>query len=301
MVLNIPTPNDFYQSGKELFNFAWDATSRLLIDLDQAEDFGFDKTEVSDNYWIAARRTLTTSMTIVQQGVELILKGKIAEISPYLLISGVPSQWPSPYERKDVEFAEFRTVDAQDLIRILDTFSPATLSPEFSERFHALRERRNVMMHSVAGNISISVIEVVDAILYMHRTMFPDENWGTVRRAFLDISPDSEIGGGEFSTNRTCWEMSLVRDLLKPAEVLSYLRIDKKQRAYLCPACLWAANTDGGFDYKLAVLHPKSPDATRLYCTVCNIEHVVIREDCGQSGCLGNVISEEGGCLTCGN
>lgn len=301
MILNIPAPHEFYQSGKELFNFAWDATSKLLTDLDQADDYGFDKAEVSDKYWIAARRTLTTSMTIVQQGVEFILKGKIAEISPYLLISGTPFHWPSPYDGKAIEFSDFRTVDAQDLIRILDTFSSTRLSNEFSARFHALREQRNAMMHSVAGNISISVIEVVDAILYMHRAMFPDENWGSVRRVFLDTSPDSEIGGGEFSTNRTCWEMSLVRDLLKPAEVLNYLRIDKTQRAYLCPECLWNANTDADFEYKLAVLRPKSPDATRLYCAVCNIEHVVIRKDCEQDDCLGNVISEEGSCLTCGH
>lgn len=299
MVVNTPTPADFFQSGKELFNFAWDATSNLLTELDQSDYYGYDKAEVSDKYWSAARRTLTTSMTIVQQGVELILKGKIAEVSPYLLISDTPSRWPSPYEGKDIDFSNFRTVDAQDIIRILDTFSPTQTASEFSERFHSLRERRNALMHSVSGNISVSVIDVVDAILYMHRALFPNENWGTLRREFLENSPDSKLGSGEYATNRACWEMSLVRDLLEPAQVLRYLRVDKKVRAYLCPTCLSSANRDAGFEYKLAVLRPKSPTATQLYCPVCDQEHEVERKDCEQDGCPGNVMSEVT-CLTCG-
>ncbi len=302
MITNVPTPADFFQSGKELFNFAWDATSNLLTEFDQADYYGFDKAEISEKYWAAARRTLTTSLTIVQQGVELILKGKISEISPYLLISDPPSRWPSPYEGTPVDFSQFRTVDAQDLIRIFDTFSPTRLSPELTERFHSLRERRNAIMHSVGSSVSVQVSDVIEAILYMHKVLFPHENWATARREFLENSPDSELGSGEYATNRTCWEFSIVRDLLEPAQVSHFMGIDKKQRAYLCPKCLYDANRDAGFEFKLAVLRPKSATATLVYCPVCNAEHEVVRQDCESDGCPGNVISEEWHyCLTCGS
>ncbi|HEJ1054399.1 TPA: hypothetical protein SLP05_001939 [Pseudomonas putida] len=300
MVINIPEPGDFFQSGKELFNFAWDALSNLLTELDQADYYGFDKNEVSEKYWAGAQRTLTTSLAIVQQGVEFVLKGKIAAISPYLLISDSPSRWPSNEKGEPIDFSQFRTVDAQDLIKIHDTFSSAPLSSTFAAKFHSLRERRNTIMHSVGKGTAIQVAEVIEAVLYMHKSLFPAETWAWNRRDFLENSPDSELGGGEFAINRTCWEFSIVKDILKKSDIFDYMGIDKKQRAYLCPECLTGANTDAGFEFKLANLRPKSPSATLLYCPVCNIEHKIKREDC-KAGCPGNVLSEDDTCLTCGN
>lgn len=299
MIANLPTATDFYQSGNELLNFAWDTTSNLLTEFDEAGYYGYDKDEISDKYWAAARRRLTTSLAIAQQGVEFILKGKIAAISPYLLISEPPSRWPSPYEGKAIEFSDFKTVDAQDLIRIYDTFSDTPLNAAFTEKFHSLRERRNAIMHSVGNNVSIHVTDVIESILFVHKALFPNESWPAVRREFLENSPDSELGSGEYATNRTCWEVSIVKDLLKPAQVIELLGIDKKQRSYICPKCLGRANTDSGFEFKLAVLRPKSATATRLYCPVCNEEHEIEREQC--EGCPGNVKCPENDiCLTCG-
>lgn len=303
MIKNLPTAADFYRSGKELFNFAWDATSALLTEFDNAAEYGIDQEEVSENYWLAARRTLTTSLTIVQQGVEFILKGKIAEISPYLLISDPPARWPTPYEGSVIDFSDFRTVDAQDLVRILDTFSQTQYSAEFVAKFHALRERRNAIMHSVGNDVTVGVSEVIDAILYMHKAFFPNENWATVRLEFLEKSPDSELGSGDYATNGVCREFSIVNEMLSRAQILSFMGIDKKQRTYLCPNCHDNANKDADdFKFKLAALRPKGPASTKLYCPVCNEEHQVERTACQEEDCPGNVISTDIGiCCTCGS
>lgn len=87
MVSDIPTDEDFYESGKDLMGFAWETVCGLLLDLDDAEYFGVDRKEVSDEYWETAKRRLATGLAITEQGVELLLKGKIAHISPFLLIS----------------------------------------------------------------------------------------------------------------------------------------------------------------------------------------------------------------------
>ncbi len=301
MIMNLPTSEDYFQSGRELLNFAWDTTSDLLTEFDQADYYGFAQEEISEQYWAAAKRTLTTSLAIVQQGVEFLLKGKIAEISPYLLISDPPSRWPSPYENHAIDFSTFRTVDAQDLIRIHDTFSILPLSISFAEKFHSLRERRNVIMHSPGNGITVHVTEVIEAILFVYKALFPKENWPTIRRKFLERGPNSELGGGDYATNRACWEISIILSLLKPTQVKAFLGIDPKQRAYFCPKCLNMANTDAGFDFPLAVLRPKSISATRLYCPVCNEEHEVKRQGCEKKGCPGNVIDPEySTCLTCG-
>ena len=121
MIKDVPSSQDFFEAGIELFDFAWDTVSPLWTNLSEAEEEGVDTAEVSEQYWAAAKRRLTTALAMTQQGVEFILKGKIAEISPHLLLAGSHDRWPSPYEGHDLTFSQFKMVDAQDLIRLHDT------------------------------------------------------------------------------------------------------------------------------------------------------------------------------------
>jgi hypothetical protein len=75
MIVEIPTSEEFYTSGKELLDFAWDTVAELLINLDGLEDCGVDShEEILDAYWKSAKRRLTTALSITQQGVEFIIK-----------------------------------------------------------------------------------------------------------------------------------------------------------------------------------------------------------------------------------
>jgi hypothetical protein len=298
MVINVPTSEDFFQSGKELLDFSWDVVAKLLTDLDEAEDYGIDQAEIYDQYWDSAKRKMTTALSITQQGIEFILKGKIAEISPYLLITDSSNKWPALNEHKKVEFSMFRTIDAQDLVRVHDVFSEEILPTQFVEKFNELRSKRNGIMHSVNKNIEIHVKEVIESLLFMHKTLFPNETWPSQRIKFLLSAPDAELGSDESATNRVCWELSLVLNLLQPAQVKVFFNIDKKQRKYMCPKCLSDSNKDIGLEHKLAELQPKGASSTKLYCPVCNDSYPVTRELCGDE-CLGNVMSVDGACLTC--
>ena len=301
MIKNIPSSADFFTSGKELLDFAWDTVATLLTDLNESTNWGIEEAEVSSEYWFAARRKLTTALAITQQGVEFILKGKIAEISPYLLLADPPSRWPSPYEGCDIEFSEFKTADAQDLIRLHDVVAASPLSSTFTERFHSLREKRNIISHSIDKKLTVHTAEVLRAILAMHKALLPSESWAKVRGEFIDTSPGAVLDGGDFSTNIACRELETVLNLLTPAEVLEYFGFDKKQQRYLCPECLYNANKDTEFEHKLAVLKPKGAMSTTLYCPVCDVTHAVVREDCPEESCPGNVIGDKYAvCLTCG-
>jgi len=44
-------------------------------------------------YWAAAERELANAIAIAHQGVEFLLKGRIALVSPYLLIVQDPKHW----------------------------------------------------------------------------------------------------------------------------------------------------------------------------------------------------------------
>lgn len=301
MTIKVPIADDFFSAGKELLDFAWDVIAQLLKNLDEAEYFGIDPKEISENYWLSARRRLTTALSITQQGIEFVLKGKIAEVSPFLLLADPPSKWPSPYEESAVDFSAFRTIDAQDLVRVHDTFAKHHLPEELVSRFHDLREKRNRIMHSVDKNVEVHVKDVIDSLLFMHKFLFPREGWASVRLSFLETAPESELGAGEFSVNTIGWELELVLALLTPAQVQAYFGVDKKQRRYVCPGCYSKANTDSGFEHKLALLQPKGASTKTLYCLVCNTTYEVSREDCSIENCPGNVISDDGMCLTCGD
>lgn len=303
MIENIPTHEDFYKTGRELLDLSWDMIAKLLVNLDDAEYYGIDPEEVSEEYWSLAHRQLTTSFAITQQGIEFLIKGHICEISPYLLISDSPTKWPSPYEGVPIDFSKFRTIDAQDLIRVHDTFSAVNFDSEFVSKFNELRESRNVIMHSISTSLDVQVGEVIDSLLYMHNSLFPDESWAKVRKQALESSPNSELGSVDYLSNEVSRELSIIVNLLPPSKVKSYFKIDKKMRAYFCPDCYYEANHDVDFDYKLARLVSKEESCEEIYCPICDRQYEVSREKCtnDEEGCPGNVISDVYGmCLTCG-
>ncbi|SBS32258.1 hypothetical protein MAQ5080_02209 [Marinomonas aquimarina] len=304
MISNIPTHEDFYKTGKELLVFSWDIVAKLLLNLDDAEYFGVDPEEVSEEYWSLASRQINTALAITQQGIEFLLKGRICEISPYLLISDTPSKWPSPYDYESIEFSKFRTLDAQDLIRVLDTFSDQKLDVSFVQKFNDLREKRNVIMHSLSTSLDVQFSEVIESLLYMHSTLFPSESWAKIRKEGLSNHPNSELGSSDFISNEICRELSIIIDLLTPAQAKKYFKIDKGRRAYFCPECHYEANHDVDFEFKLARLTSRDVSCSSLYCPVCDSVYEVSRNDCSEDKevCPGNVISDTYSiCLTCGH
>lgn len=324
-MINLPSANDFYIVGKELINFSWDIVAKLLTNLNDSEEYYgqflkafskeakklFDETqkteEISEEaeksfelYMAASKRHLTTALSTTQQGVEFILKGRIAEISPYLLIADDPSKWPSPYKGVPINFSDFKTIDAQDLIRVIDTFSDRPLDKEFCEQFKALKKKRNRIMHSVDKCLAVSFTEVIESILFMHKSLFPEDSWPSVRLSFIKSAPDSKLYDDNGSSiNQICKEMYFVIDLMSPSQVKKYFKIDKKQRRYFCPECMNSADSHKDFDYKLAVLKPKGSESEQLYCPICDAIYDVHRCDCKKE-CQGNVIALDDTCLTCG-
>jgi hypothetical protein len=300
MIQNIPEPVDFINSGLSLLNFAWEIVASLLTDLDDAEGLGVDVEEVSDAFWQASKQRLTTSLAVAQQGVEFMLKGKIAEISPFLLIAGSPKDWPSSCHKRDISFADFHTIDANDLIKIHNTFSKQRLSDSFISKFEDLRKKRNTIMHTVDRRLDLHVTDVIVEILSVHKHLFPDVNWVRVRRDFLEKAPLTELHSYDYVEPRLIWEFSLITELLKPAHMKGFFDFNKKRRRYICPNCQHESH-ELELKPKTALLEPNTPDSTSLYCFVCENVIEVERTDCTNEECSGNVVSIEfETCATCG-
>lgn len=300
MIKNVPPPQEFYESGISLLNFAWGTVTSLLLEADESEDYGVEISEVEGAFWAAAKQQLTTSLAIAQQGVEFILKGRISEISPFLLIANLPKEFPKNSAQVDINFSDFRTIDAQDLVKLHDTFAPVRLPKGFQEKFEELRQKRNIIMHTVKKDLTIQATDVIADILSVHKHLFPKQNFVTCRRAALDVSPSSELHSNDHVDFHVIREFSLVVELLSPSQTKEFFDFNKKQRRYICPKCAYECRENGDLP-RTALLTPNTPASDMLFCFICEEKHMLTRESCPDTTCKGNAISLEFDiCTSCG-
>jgi len=299
VITDIPDKQDFLQNGLSMLNLAWDAVARLLIDLDYADLDAEGEEELTKKvYWKAAQHPISVALALAQQGIELLLKGRITEISPFLLLTG-PRDWPSGCNGKDTPFADFRTIEAHELIRVHDTVVSERLSDSFKSQFENIRRLRNTIFHGVDKRLRPTVEDVVRVVLEAVHCLYEPRGWVRLRRDYLESTPNSIAYSGPGSELILIEEMLHAIKILKPFETKKYLGFHKNRRRYICYTC--ALNcSEADLEPKIAVLDPNTPDSTTLYCFVCDKHYAVIRQKCTNDKCLGNVIdAEDGVCLSC--
>lgn len=279
---------------------SWDTIANLFTDLSDAAYGGSVTVEANEDFWKASKQKILNALAIAQQGSEFILKGKICEISPFLLIANGPREWPNSYAYNDIEFADFKTIDAQDLIKLHNTVSSTRLNDDFIEKFNDLRIKRNAIIHTIDKRVELYVTDVIVEILTLFKQLFPAGNWLNVRRKFLNESHVSKLYSIDWVEVQVIHEMSIITDMLKPSELKKFFGFNKKQRRYICPECQNIA-IDSGILPRTALLKPNNPDSENLYCFVCNNDIPIKRIECGFDDCKGNVYSAEYDvCTTCG-
>ena len=300
MIVSVPDKEDFFQSGFSMLNLAWDSIIALYFDLEfsELEDWD-DEGDAEKEFWKAAQRSISVSLALAQQGIELLLKGRIAEVSPFLLITGSPRDWPSGCTERDIPFADFRTIDAHELIRAHDTIITPRLNNSFKNQFENLRRLRNLIFHSVDKRFRPKAEDVFKIILTAVDCLHKPKSWINIRREYLENTPNSVAFSDEQVEYRLISEMLHLISHLNSTETLKYFGFNKKQRAYICYECAQNCR-DEGIEPKVAVLNPNSSDSTQIYCFICEKNYPVIRKECGKNKCRGNVLdAEDKICLTC--
>ena len=302
MITEIPTSDEFSSAAYAQFDFAWDIVISFLTTLDEAGQYVEVDNDDKVQFWEAARQRILTSLIIAQQGIEFAIKGKLVSVSPYLLIAGSPSDWPKDKTGKGIAYSEFRTIDAQDLIKVYSTVHAKPFDPKFADLFERVRRLRNQAMHSVNARLQISAKEVILIILEAHEHLYPDQSWVVARRDFLFTAPAAQVYfGNDIIDGVLVREFWTVFNLLTKAERERFFKATASVRKYICPACRYhSVEIDGPIPH-YAVLDPNKPRSTTIRCFVCDDTHFVSRTKCVHAACRGNVISEEFGiCCTCG-
>lgn len=302
MITEIPTADEFHKAGLNLLYLAWGIAIEPVFDIENAEEyFGFDgDEEAKAAYWDQLQPQLANAFGLIQQAMELALKGRIAAVSPYLLISRDPKNWPSGADSKPVPFSEFHTLDAADLIKVHNAVAANPFDDVFRNLFDAIRRQRNALMHSVPKQ-SFEPATLVKNLLLAAEYLFNDKPWARHVLARAEESRFSLLGvSGDVERNNAMSEVDIAIRNLSPADATRFFGFDKKRRAYCCPACYGEANKDFDTWPALAQLKSKSPTENKLECVLCGEISEVERTDCANGDCKGNVFAD-GMCLTCLN
>lgn len=299
MILDIPTKNDFYDQGFLFLNFAWD----IIFDLLSGYKYEFEELDKKtiDECWLKSQAKLAKAVTLSQQGAEFLLKGKISEVSPFLLLSGSIDNWPKRCDKNDILFSEFRTADAQDLIKIHDTVAETKLSENFISIFNRLRKIRNSIIHTIDKRLFFTGNDIVIDILSIASEFTGKNHWIDIRRNYI-----KNYLSNDYKIIKILEELNIMIEILGYKELIDNFCYSKKNRRYYCPHCCceWLSFFDNGeLEIKSAQLQPNTPESTNLYCFACGRNIQVQRTTCNNPNCNGNVINVDRNsdydCLTC--
>jgi hypothetical protein len=313
LILNFPRKDDFYSAANDFLNSSWESVIEHLSEFRELQgvyDDSEHETE-SERYWSSAKQTLVSATAAVQQAVEFYIKGQIVEVSPYLLISGSPQSWPKGSSRGDIEFSAFRTIDAQDLLKVHDTVCKQRFDDYFIQWFERLRVIRNKVMHTVDKSLNVTPESVIDLILFAHDYFMAPKSWFDSRRAYLENTPANSMKSIREDGNYECYilqsllsEFQTVANILKPSEAKKYLKYDKKAKSILCPSCsnkisrmdFW---DDSMFEY-CAETYQRNGDTEIYHCSLCGHSGKIISKKCSEYGCEGEFLdSVSGVCFSC--
>ncbi|WP_248743524.1 MULTISPECIES: hypothetical protein [unclassified Pseudomonas] len=313
MLVDIPDSNDFYISAENLINGAWNCLVKLLENHEVFENLGSEQKTI-DQYWTFAKPDLTSALAMVQNAVEFYLKAKILSISPYLLISLDARLLPKKSEINDISFSDFRTLDAQDLLKVHNTFSAERLTDEFKQWFDGMRSMRNKIMHTVDKTLSVEPSELARSILMCHEYLVGGNCWIKSRVSYLNRSPEHGVKLSEDQSNDSYIRLAIHREFswiinkLKPSDTKRFFKYDKRLSAEPCSACYKVFSKCEFFDGKwtdsfVDTLQEKINTNNEMECVVCG--HLAKFSEIQCKECEGYVVDESTGkcshCATYGN
>lgn len=303
MIVDVPTATDFRNHGAKFLNLAWDVMLRHADAMNAFEEIEEIEAEEREAFARSISADVSLAVSLAHTGVDHLLKAGIAEVSPYLLVSSGPRDWPKP-GKQGVSFADFHTLESQELVRAYSVVAAQKLPDEFVNQHEKIRQIRNRLIHTVDPRLAPAVKDLILAIFVSTHTLVGPAAWIAMRRVGIDKSPGASLNDLVGTNAVLALELRQVVEWLGAGEVKRYLGIDKKRRFYSCPGCLRDCERDAWEHLDcIAQLASKDSTETILRCVACGVDSTVSREKCRDPDCKGNVLWPEHDdyCLTCRN
>ena len=195
MLSNVPDPEELEATALRLYFEAWRQIMRIASDsldnpqfvvvvendkLVAAEDengeieLASSKADLEE-FVRLAQPDLQLCYALVQQCQELALKAIICAEGPFLLLLGSDVRaWGA-----NKDFTDLRTIDASDLVKVVNGIRPHPLSDRFVTTFNDLRKRRNKIAHLGAFKERIDPLTIVNILVSWWKS--------SIRREYLRL------------------------------------------------------------------------------------------------------------------
>jgi hypothetical protein len=300
MIINLPKSTDYENVAKQCltqaFNIVYEIDKELIYDGD------ID----SEAVWDYHLGDLSTSLILVYQAIESLMKARICQESALLLLDLKRTDWPTMPGSLDKDFNELFTVGGEALQKTYCAVAQTTKKDEELIKFiEEIRLTRNKIIHGVSRDY-LDPEYLIEIILNTFTNFLGKDSWWLTMREFQINSPIF----GEFNNNYEeaflIEKLDYTETLIDFPELRKHFSLDLKSRRYFCPWCMDSlADEDTDLETKWALLIPqKIKGATEIKCINCQRSHIVIREKCQEDDCKGDVFYEieqdvEKKCLTC--
>jgi hypothetical protein len=298
MIKNIPKDIEFEQLALDCITKSFEMLYRIDFDY---KNLGTDVKE--EDYWKHNDITVRTSLIVLFQGVEYLMKMKITEKSALLLIENNRTDWPTIPDKRDKNFDELITISGENLLSVFCAITDENFKlAEFAPRFEELRKKRNKLVHSTGVN-GLDYKYIIKEILFILSIFYFNEKWIELLREKIVSEPT--FGHWDTDEELASYHQTLdfVEHSLNKAEINKYIPYNINSRRYFCPYCTYWLSKEEEAEAKWAFLNPNTADSKKIHCLVCDKEHDVTRDQCQpEDECKGNVLSNEyidKQCLTC--
>src|SRR5690606_9539082 len=105
-----------------------------------------------ESIWKYNTIVLKTSIILIHQGLEALLKSKISKESPLLLLEQKRSDWKTLPHSDDADFTDMYTISGEDLIRTFyATLEGSAVDVHFRDHFEKIRILRNKIVHGISN------------------------------------------------------------------------------------------------------------------------------------------------------
>lgn len=311
MIINLPTQESLNNVALKIYYRAWD--DLLIVFSEFYLMFSESKTiagarEMYSTEWVDyvdnTQSDLQSVCSLLQQSMELALKARICDISPYLLLlnNGMKLSTTS----KMVDFSVLRTLDATDLPGAVNTLTNEPLPDDFIERYTKLRSLRNRITHLGEAGVKLDPDEMVRLALSLYIDIWPNRQWLPDRLDFASQTRHAWFYDGKYTSTHmeVLQEWNFCIQIFTKGEFKSLIGHPKTERRFRCHHCVYEGDTRyAGFDdldIGTAYLNKAKCSVT---CVLCKGTFQVEQKKC--PNCKGTIIGSadddfKGYCHTCG-
>ena len=300
---NVPTPTSLENVSVRLLQTVW---SELLAFKDEYECVWIQETNPTllNSYTTSIQPELQLLIITFTQSLELGLKSKICETSPYLLLSHFEQDSP----KSNNDFLEFRTLGANRLPEIVDSLAYFELSNRLKDLYKKYNRIRNKVVHLGILKEPLSYSEIIEDLISCYLELYPRRNILADKMKFHTKDNHIIFENDSYVSPITTFfaEYQNALETINEIQFYKMYNVNIDQLNYICHHCTSSKDLEHYDFFKddspYSLKSSYKINDFKIYCILCDIEYEVYSLACGEcdNGSIFSYYSEESKCHSCG-